>query len=283
MSPNAGLRIARSSRLASLVRPLWRAVFRMYNDRNSLRRVRAEFWANTAEDQRYLEFFRQFVQPGDLVFDIGANLGRRAKVFLQLGARVIACEPQSSCVSQIQEVLGHKRQLQILPVALSNSEGTADMMISNASYVSSLSIEHVKVMKDRFAHDTKWSTQGTVEWSERETVQTRTLDSLIAEYGQPNFVKIDVEGFEYEVVQGLTTPVKFMSLEFTAERIDRTYQAIDRVNALRPIEGQVLFDDSMEWKLDGWQRAEDLKRSLGRLTDIHKRSIGDVYIRILQT
>ena len=265
-----------------MVRPLWRSLFKKYNDRNRLRRVRADFWANTAEDQRYLEFFRQFIQPGDLVFDIGANLGRRAKVFLQLGARVIACEPQSSCVSEIEQVLGHKRKLTILPVALSNSEGTAEMLISNASYVSSLSNEHVELMKDRFAHSPAWSEQGTVEWSDRETVRTTTVDSLIAQYGQPAFVKIDVEGFEYEVVQGLTKPVKFLSLEFIAERIDKTYQAIDYLSRLKPLEGQVLFDDSMEWKLDGWQRAEDLKQSLGRLTDTHRRSIGDVYIRSLQ-
>ena len=276
------LRALRSSRLASLGRPMWRAAFKKYNDRNKLRRVRADFWANTLEDDRYLEFFRQFVHPGDLVFDIGANVGRRAKVFLQLGARVVAAEPQSSCVNHLQEVLGDKRKLDILPVALSNVEGKAEMLISNASYVSTLSSEHVELMKDRFAANPDWAEKVSVQWSGRETVRTTTLDSLIADYGKPAFIKIDVEGFEYEVVQGLSTPIDLISIEFVAERMEKTYAALDRINALGTIEGQVVFDDSMEWKLDRWQRCDDLKRSLKSLTDIHTHSIGDIYLRLIR-
>jgi FkbM family methyltransferase len=279
MSFTAALNTLRSSRLASVARPAWRALFKKYNDRNRLRRVRADFWANIPEDDKYLEFFRQFVHRGDLVFDIGANVGRRAKVFLQLGARVVAAEPQSSCVTHLQQVLGNQRKLEILPVALSNTEGEAEMMISNASYVSSLSSEHVELMKDRFASNPQWAEHGLVEWSGREMVRTTTLDSLIAEYGKPAFIKIDVEGFEYEVVEGLSTPVALISLEFVAERIEKTCAAIDRINALGAIEGQLVFDDSMEWKLDRWQRSDDLKRSLKALTDIHRRSIGDIYLR----
>ncbi len=40
------------------------------------------------------EFYSQFIRPGDLVFDIGANRGDRTEVFVQMGARVVAAEPQ---------------------------------------------------------------------------------------------------------------------------------------------------------------------------------------------
>src|SRR5689334_4646326 len=49
-----------------------------------------------ADDER-LRFYRQFVGPGDLVFDVGANVGHVTKVFLRAGARVVAIEPQSIC------------------------------------------------------------------------------------------------------------------------------------------------------------------------------------------
>ena len=38
--------------------------------------------------------YRQFINPGELVFDIGANTGSRSKVFMGLGARVVAVEPR---------------------------------------------------------------------------------------------------------------------------------------------------------------------------------------------
>ena len=41
--------------------------------------------------------YRQFMAKGDLVFDLGANLGRKTKAFLALGANVVAVEPNPDC------------------------------------------------------------------------------------------------------------------------------------------------------------------------------------------
>ena len=40
------------------------------------------------------QLYREFVKPGDLVFDIGAHVGDRIAAFRRLEARVIALEPQ---------------------------------------------------------------------------------------------------------------------------------------------------------------------------------------------
>lgn len=44
--------------------------------------------------RRDRDFYRQFVQPGALVFDVGAHVGNRLRVLRQLGARVVAVKPQ---------------------------------------------------------------------------------------------------------------------------------------------------------------------------------------------
>jgi len=54
--------------------------------------------ARTAQHRRELvQFYAQFIHPGDLCFDIGAHTGERARIFLELGARVVCVEPQRSC------------------------------------------------------------------------------------------------------------------------------------------------------------------------------------------
>lgn len=57
------------------------------------------------DDAARLEFYSQFIHPGDLVFDVGANVGNRTKIFLRLGARVVAFEPQASCARVLQRAL----------------------------------------------------------------------------------------------------------------------------------------------------------------------------------
>ena len=46
-------------------------------------------------------------------------------------------------------------------------------------------------------------------------VPVTTLDALIERHGVPSFVKVDAEGFEEEVLQGLSRSIKALSFEFT--------------------------------------------------------------------
>ena len=40
----------------------------------------------------------QFLQPGDLVFDVGAHVGNKTEIYRSYGARVVCVEPQPGCV-----------------------------------------------------------------------------------------------------------------------------------------------------------------------------------------
>jgi hypothetical protein len=59
------------------------------------------------------------------------------------------------------------------------------------------------------------------EWSKRVEVPMTTLDRLVAAHGRPALCKIDVEGFELDVLRGLTTPIPLVSFEFSPETIER--------------------------------------------------------------
>ena len=54
-----------------------------------------------------LSFYSQFLNPNTLCFDIGANIGNRTEIFLTLGARVIAVEPQKECAKMLRLRFGN--------------------------------------------------------------------------------------------------------------------------------------------------------------------------------
>src|SRR6478735_2655 len=167
-------------------------------------------------------FYGAFVGAGDLVFDVGAHVGNRTAVFLELGARVVAVEPQEQCVAELRRSFARNERLTIVPHALAASEGTQRLFVSDASMLSSLSPEWIEGMQasGRFAE---------FSWDAGPAVETITLDTLIAEHGLPRFCKIDVEGYEEQVLAGLSTAVPMLSLEFQPERLEAAQGCVDRL------------------------------------------------------
>jgi FkbM family methyltransferase len=230
---------------------------------------RRRFWRHTPQDALRVEFYRQFVAPGDLVFDVGANLGTRSKIFHLLGARVVAVEPQQACASYLEAMFSGKHGCCLVRKALGSAPGTAVMHISSSHTISSMAASWVQAVQasGRF---------GGATWDATEIVPVETLDNLIAEQGTPAFVKIDVEGFEESVLQGLSAPVRALSLEFTPECIESTLQCIDRLCELGVPRFQLSLGESMEFAEPAWVEAAELKR---RLQAVPRWEFGDIYAR----
>ena len=147
------------------------------------------------------------------------------------------------------------------------------MMISDASTISSLSIEWVNAVRksNRFQNH---------NWGGVEIVRTTTLDRLISQYGLPSFIKIDVEGFEYEVIKGLSTPVNILSLEFTPEFIESTFNCINYLSKLGRIELNYSLRESMTLSLINWISPQEMIEILSKFRNDDKL-YGDVYIRFI--
>ena len=232
---------------------------------------------NTARRRHHAEaFYSQFVREGDLCFDVGANVGNRTEVFLNLGAKVVAIEPQQSCVEALRKRYGGNRRLVVIPKALGSRPGVGELMLSPSIALSSMSEDWLRTVKasGRFGAFQAHS------WKESTAVPITTLDEMIEEFGAPAFCKIDVEGYEAEVLRGLSRPIRVLSFEFTPEFISCTQDCLRILARLGPCEFNYSVGESLRFALAHWVSADELERTLTTMGD--NSIFGDVYVRFLE-
>lgn len=223
----------------------------------------------TKDDEAKRAFYQQSIRPGNLVFDVGANMGNRSKIFLRLGARVIAFEPQPKCARFLRAAFRH-HDFVLEQKALGPESGKREMWMCNADTLSSLSPGWIQAVRDsgRFS---------MYEWDRREIVTVDTLDNAVAKHGRPDFVKIDVEGYEFEALSGVSRPLKLVSFEFTPEFLENTRRCLDRLCSMGETEFQLSLRETNKFELDAWVSVETLKDALSRIRD--PKTFGDVYAR----
>jgi FkbM family methyltransferase len=221
---------------------------------------------------RMRDLYAQFIPPGALCFDIGAHVGNRLRVWSGLGARMVAVEPQPRLMLWLRRLYGGHSRIILLEEAIGATPGTATLYISSRTpTVTTLSPEWINAVQ----RDASFS---QVAWDKTVTVPVITLDELIARYGLPAFCKIDVEGFELEVLRGLSRPITALSFEYIPAAISVAVGCIERLEQLGKYEFNYSPGESHELQLPFWLSAAEMKTILGRLNE----GSGDVYARLIR-
>jgi FkbM family methyltransferase len=161
--------------------------------------------------KKEISFYTSFLTNCNLIFDIGANDGHKTEAFLLIAQKVVCCEPDETNFRTLEIRFRHQRKRVFLEkVALGSTEKTAEMFIHHPG--SAFNTLNEKFKRVTEADDlTKWNEK--IQFDAKEEVRLTTLNNLIEKYGYPFFIKIDVEGYELEVIKGLNRPVPFISLE----------------------------------------------------------------------
>jgi FkbM family methyltransferase len=171
------------------------------------------------DDETLRSLYSQFVSDGDLVFDIGANTGEHTKLFLDLGCRVVAVEPQRNCVAALRRSFGGK--LDIVQSAVSDYIGMATLKKHDTLHAMATLSDEWLLRSDKAG-----------EWFRRERVGTTTFDVLITRFGTPKFAKIDVEGSERKLFAGLSSAIETIRFEHACELIGDTKACIAKLATL---------------------------------------------------
>ncbi|RDJ25542.1 FkbM family methyltransferase [Bosea caraganae] len=213
--------------------------------------------------------YANFLKPGDLAFDIGAHVGDRTSSFRRLGARVVALEPQPGPARALRLIHGRDPQVTLIQAACGDHEGSIALRINSANpTVSTASAAFIGAARGAGG----WEEQ---VWDREITVPCTRLDTLIQRHGRPDFVKIDVEGFEAHVLAGLTYALPTVSFEFTTIQRDVAEACLALLETLGPYRFNLALGESQ--RLD-FAEAVDAETMGGHIRALpHQANSGDVY------
>lgn len=212
-------------------------------------------------------FWMQFFEEGDTVFDVGANVGEMTEQFLQEGAgKVVAFDPQPSSIRALQARFDGRREVAIVPTGLSAHPGKLMFHISNSG--TGLST---------FSNAWRGGRYAAANWDERIEVEVTTLDEMIVRFGRPAFCKIDVEGYELQVLEGLTQPLPCLSIEFAQEFLLNTARCLQRLERIGFDRFNAVIGEGRRLLCGEWVAPDRLLRLLQRSPDALLR--GDIYAR----
>jgi FkbM family methyltransferase len=227
------------------------------------------YYGSRERMRRMAALYAGFVKPGDLVFDIGSHVGDRIAAFRRLSCRVVAVEPQPTAFRFLKMVYGRHRDLHLVHAAVSDRSGTLTLRLNIANpTVSTASSAFIDAARGASG----WEGQ---KWEETVDVPAVTLDMLIAAHGVPAFAKIDVEGFEHEVLQGLSAPLPALSFEFTTIQRDVAEACLMRLASLGDYGFNIALGESQDMTFPQPISADAMLRHIRGLP--HEANSGDVY------
>lgn len=166
-----------------------------------------------AQHRKEVNLYQSFLNSPNMVFDIGAYDGHKTAAFLEISSEVVSCEPDPENFRLLTARFRNcKKRVHLINCAISDKQGEAVLQRNHkGSAFNTLKIEWKNILeKDNVK---RWSERIVFKNDIAVKVQTTTLDNLIEQFGTPDFVKIDVEGSELEVIQGLTHKIKSISFE----------------------------------------------------------------------
>jgi FkbM family methyltransferase len=214
-----------------------------------------------AQHKKEVSLYQSFLHSPALIFDIGAYDGHKTAAFAEISSKVISCEPDPDSFRILSDRFRHcKNKVHLLNCAVYDKQGEALLQRNvKGSAFNTLNTEWSDILqRDR---GERWSEKIKFDESISVVTKTTTLDHLIEQFGLPDFIKVDVEGSELQVMRGLTKKIRAVSfecllpefksqlLEILAKLLsmDSSYHFNIIYNEELLLPGAVSYDEILQW------------------------------------
>lgn len=215
----------------------------------------------------HIALYKSLMPRDSLCFDVGANIGEKSEAMLKAGMRVIAFEPNLRVIPELLARCSHYPNWRLITAGV-HSQPDLLTFFARRSHGQS-------------GFHQQWETSSVLGES---YVPAIPLDYAIKSTTAPAYIKIDVEGWEHEVLKGLSTPIRTLSFEFHlhADQIEATRKCLQRLSEISTAyEVNVTPAEQATFLWPDWRPiAETLDWFPGNLRDVLNRPYGDLFIRL---
>ncbi len=138
------------------------------------------------QDKHDIALMRQHIKKGDVVLDIGANIGFYTKILSELvGAegKVYAFEPDATNYKYLMQNAGHLKNVVFYNKAVSDTTGFITLYHSDL-----LNVDH--------------KTYATGHYTSTSKIDCISMDEVVPDH-KVDFIKIDIQGYEYFAFKGM--------------------------------------------------------------------------------
>lgn len=161
----------------------------------------------------------------NLIFDIGCNTGDFYETALsKYNCKVVAVDGNSKFVFN-----PHRKDLELLNYVVSSKDNQERILYIDEHQTGVSTVSSDWKTSSRFALGNKYLRPNNTTWDKQVRVETITLDSLIDKYGKPDLIKVDVEGHEFEVFEGLSQKVDKICFEWAEEGLSNMMMCLGRL------------------------------------------------------
>jgi FkbM family methyltransferase len=169
-----------------------------------------------------------------LIFDIGANIGRWA-IANQSKGTIVSVEASETTHGVLKRVVASYPNIIPLQYAVCDStEPFITFYECDAHTISTINENWLAHPSSRFYNQYKYRAS---------TARVISLDKLIAKYGVPDLLKIDVEAGEYQCICSLTQKVPVLCFEWATEVNPLSFQCMDYLATLGFTQFYIQFGD----------------------------------------
>ena len=216
--------------------------------------------------------YATLVGPGDLAFDVGAHVGNHTRSLARLGVRVLAIEPQPAFAAWLRWLFRNRPEVEVIESALAAAPGVVELHRSpRTPTVATTSRGWIDRVRTSAGFE-------DVRWAGAITVPAITLDALIARHGLPRLCKIDVEGYEAEVLRGLSRPIPVLTFEYLPAAVEVAVGAAGLLASLGPYRFNVTVGERRRFLWRKWRSLAALEAWLAARRA--NEPSGDVYARL---
>jgi hypothetical protein len=166
--------------------------------------------------QRFLKNIRTQI---NIIYDVGCHDCSYVRIFHKLfnKSKIFAFEANPALISEAKQNIKNLNNIRLIQVGVGNSNKYENLNINNNNLTSTFQ----NVNKKSKTYKIKNIIGQNITYKKK--IKMITLEKFISKNYIPDFIKIDVEGYEYEVLLGLKNKLKEIKIVMIEYRLDSLY------------------------------------------------------------